>query len=151
MKHFNGKFKSNWRHAPSYALASPTATWQVYDEPKKVRRFFSFILRAEVEMHLTYFLCSPSPSLHPRCCCLTPFKRGCQLTCCIFCKSRIAPCCRLVLLFLHCPLINFYFICFFRFKLINNLVVIICPAQLGLWHHLLSLSSDAESSVSNIT
>ena len=53
-------------------------------------------------MHFTYFLCSPSPSLHPRCCCLTPFKIGCQPTCSIFCKSRIAPCCRRVLLFLLC-------------------------------------------------
>ena len=66
----------------------------------KVRRFFSFILRVEVEMHFTYFLCSPSPSLRTHCCCLTPFKKGGQPTCCIFCKSRITPCCRGVLLFL---------------------------------------------------
>ena len=92
----------NWENALSYALASPTATWQVYNEPTNSYNFFGFNLWTDDELHFPYFLCSPSPSPRHHCCCLTPFKTKHQPTCCIFCKSRIAPCCRHVLLFLLC-------------------------------------------------
>ena len=35
LKHYIGKLKLDWGNVPSYALASPTATWQVNNEPTK--------------------------------------------------------------------------------------------------------------------